>query len=99
MWAISGRSAQRDACPSKNKTLFSMRNLIMTMMALALTIAAQAQETVTLTGQIKDAFTRQAIPDVTVTLMRADSTIWQRAMPSYAMLRVQWRFNYNPKKK
>ena len=24
---------------------------------------------------------------------------WQRSMPSYAMLRVQWRFNYNPKKK
>jgi hypothetical protein len=24
---------------------------------------------------------------------------WQRTMPSYAMLRVQWRFNYNPKKK
>ena len=75
MWAISGRSAQSDACPSKNKTLISMRNLTMTMMALALTIAAQAQETVTLTGQIKNAFTRQAIPDVTVTLMRADSTI------------------------
>ena len=71
----------------------------MTMMTLALTIAAQAQETVTLIGQIKNAFTRQAIPDVTVTLMRADSTIWQRSMPSYAMLRVQWRFNYNPKKK
>jgi len=52
-----------------------MRNLTMTMMALALTIAAQAQETVTLSGQIKNAFTRQAIPDVAVTLMRADSTI------------------------
>ena len=24
---------------------------------------------------------------------------WQRSMPSYAMLRVQWRFNYNPKKR
>ena len=24
---------------------------------------------------------------------------WQRSMPSYAMLRVQWRFNYNPKRK
>lgn len=24
---------------------------------------------------------------------------WQRSMPSYAMLRAQWRFNYNPKKK
>ncbi len=23
---------------------------------------------------------------------------WQRSMPSYAMLRVQWRFNYNPKR-
>lgn len=32
-------------------------------------------QTVTLTGQIKNAFTRQAIPDVTVTLMHADSTI------------------------
>lgn len=24
---------------------------------------------------------------------------WQRSMPSYAMLRIQWRFNYNPKRK
>ena len=24
---------------------------------------------------------------------------WQRSMPSYAMVRAQWRFNYNPKKK
>ena len=70
----------------------------MTMMTLALTIAAQAQETVTLTGQIKNAFTRQAIPDVTVTLMRADSTI-ATLHAKLCQLRVQWRFNYNPKKK
>lgn len=24
---------------------------------------------------------------------------WQRSMPSYAMIRIQWRFNYNPKRK
>ena len=57
----------------------------MTMMALALTIAAQAQETVTLTGQIKNAFTRQAIPDVTVTLMRADSTIIEDSLMAMAL--------------
>ena len=57
----------------------------MAMMTLALTIAAQAQETVTLTGQIKNAFTRQAIPDVTVTLMRADSTIIEDSLMAMAL--------------
>ena len=37
---------------------------------------------VILTGQIRNAFTRQAIPDVTVTLMRADSTIIQDSLMS-----------------
>ena len=37
-------------------------------------------QTVTLTGQIKNSFTRQAIPDVTVSLMRSDSTIIQDSL-------------------
>lgn len=62
-----------------------MQKLVMTMLALVLTVAAQAQETVTLTGQIKNAFTRQAIPDVTVTLMRADSTIIEDSLMVMAL--------------
>ena len=38
-------------------------------------VLSSYSQTVILTGQIKNAFTRQAIPDVTVTLMRPDSTI------------------------
>ncbi len=52
-----------------------MRRPIITLIFVLATATTWAQETVTLTGQIKNAFTRQAIPDVTVTLMRADSTI------------------------
>ena len=37
-------------------------------------------QNVILTGQIRNAFTRQAIPDVTVTLMRSDSTIIQDSL-------------------
>ena len=62
-----------------------MQKLVMTMLALVLTVAAQAQETVTLTGQIKNAFTRQAIPDVTVALMRADSTIIEDSLMVMAL--------------
>ena len=70
---------------NNSKTLISMQKLVMTMLALVLTVAAQAQETVTLTGQIKNAFTRQAIPDVTVTLMRADSTIIEDSLMVMAL--------------
>lgn len=42
-------------------------------------------QTVSLTGQIKNAFTHQAIPDVTVTLMRADSTIIQDSLMAMAL--------------
>lgn len=42
-------------------------------------------QNVILTGQIKNAFTRQAIPDVTVTLMRADSTIIQDSLMAMAL--------------
>ena len=52
-----------------------MKRQIITILLALVTATTSAQETVTLTGQIKNAFTRQAIPDVTVTLMRADSTI------------------------
>ena len=51
-----------------------MKRQIITILLALVTATTSAQETVTLTGQIKNAFTRQAIPDVTVTLMRADST-------------------------
>lgn len=44
------------------------------ILALAYAMPSWSQS-VSLTGQIKDAFTRQAIPGVTVTLMRSDSTI------------------------
>ncbi len=70
---------------NNSKTLISMQKLVMTMLALVLTVAAQAQETVTLTGQIKNAFTRQAIPDVTVALMRADSTIIEDSLMVMAL--------------
>lgn len=40
---------------------------------------------VTLTGQIKNAFTRQAIPGVRVTLMRADSTIIEDSLMEMAL--------------
>lgn len=42
-------------------------------------------QSVTLTGQIKNAFTRQAIPDVRVTLMRADSTIIEDSLMTMAL--------------
>lgn len=42
-------------------------------------------QTIILTGQIKNAFTRQAIPDVTVTLMRADSTIIEDSLMAMAL--------------
>ena len=42
-------------------------------------------QTVALTGQIQDAFTRQAIPDVTVTMMRADSTVIQDSLMAMAL--------------
>ena len=53
---------------------------------LILSYATQSWcQSVTLTGQIKNAFTRQAIPDVTVTLMRADSTIIQDSVMSMVL--------------
>ena len=61
------------------------RKLTTLILTLAATVAGQAQETVTLTGQIKNAFTRQAIPDVTVTLMRADSTIIEDSLMAMAL--------------
>ena len=48
-----------------------MKRHFITLIFVLATATTWAQETVTLTGQIRNAFTRQAIPDVTVTLMRA----------------------------
>lgn len=51
------------------------------LFALMMTSAIQSwSQDVILTGQIRNAFTYQAIPDVTVTLMRADSTIIQDSL-------------------
>jgi len=62
-----------------------MRRPIITIIIALVTATTSAQETVTLTGQIKNAFTRQAIPDVTVTLMRADSTIIEDSLMAMAL--------------
>lgn len=51
------------------------------LFALMMTGAIQSwSQGVILTGQIRNAFTHQAIPDVTVTLMRADSTVIQDSL-------------------
>jgi hypothetical protein len=56
------------------------------LLTLLLTCAMPSRgQWVILTGQIKNAFTRQAIPDVTVTLMRADRTIIQDSLPAMVM--------------
>ena len=62
-----------------------MRRPIITLIFVLATATTWAQETVTLTGQIRNAFTRQAIPDVTVTLMRADSTIIEDSLMAMAL--------------
>lgn len=48
-------------------------------------VLSSYSQTVILTGQIKNAFTRQAIPDVTVTLMRPDSTIIEDSLMTMAL--------------
>lgn len=62
-----------------------MKRQVITIILALVTATTSAQETVTLTGQIKNAFTRQAIPDVTVTLMRADSTIIEDSLMAMAL--------------
>ena len=62
-----------------------MRRPIIILIFVLATATTWAQETVTLTGQIRNVFTRQAIPDVTVTLMRADSTIIEDSLMAMAL--------------
>ena len=62
-----------------------MKRHFITLIFVLATATTWAQETVTLTGQIRNAFTRQAIPDVTVTLMRADSTIIEDSLMAMAL--------------
>ena len=52
---------------------YYLKKILFTLMLT--NVLSSYSQTVILTGQIKNAFTRQAIPDVTVTLMRPDSTI------------------------
>ena len=61
-----------------------MQKILVTMMALALTIGAQAQQ--------YDGNTTYEVN------AQGRTETWFRVIPNYVMLRVAWQFNRSPKK-